>query len=91
MLANFVIVFSILANATRDCLSGGVWAAKTNYSYCTTKEDPIDPPDLEISIIVYFVGKDLDRLAGFESRPWASPMQMNNADAGAKWSGISIF
>jgi hypothetical protein len=46
----------ILANATRDCLSGGLWAAKTNYSYCTTKEDPIDPPDLEISIIVYFAG-----------------------------------
>jgi hypothetical protein len=38
-------------------LSGGLWAAKTNYSYCTTKEDPIDPPDLEISIIVYFAGR----------------------------------
>ncbi len=38
-------------------MSGGLWAAKTNYSYCTTKEDPIDPPDLEISIIVYFAGR----------------------------------
>ena len=45
-----------LDNATRGCLTDGVWATLTNYTTCAELPGPPDTVDVEISITVYLVG-----------------------------------
>ena len=52
-------------NASRDCFPNATWSSLTNYSSCKLLEDPISEygqkgvsSDLEISIVIYFVGKN---------------------------------
>ena len=55
-------LFSV--NATRECNSDGTWGSTTNYTACMCNStvgcfnnEPPNPGTLEISIVIYLVGK----------------------------------
>ncbi|XP_023329104.1 diuretic hormone receptor isoform X2 [Eurytemora carolleeae] len=52
-------------NATRGCLTDGVWATLTNYTTCAELPGPPDTVDVEISITVYLVGYSISLIALF--------------------------
>ena len=65
-----IIHYYLLGNASRLCTLDGQWEDKTDYSGCrplhvpdnsyfnvTEVETADEPPDLEISIVIYLIGK----------------------------------